>query len=186
MYLKDIYESTTDEAVASAARRLRTCQGNDNDATLVADWVRGEVEKDKQMQPSVLKGRAREMLVALALPHWPDERYGVSLTYVRTDVLGCAEIGEPQKFSTKQILDRLADGLVVAAGNEFVWKTTPELRFRIVRRPGYCCCFDDEPMADRNAASAYVAAHYTGQPSPDANNPAGFRRDNFYYCVRVS
>lgn len=95
------------------------------------------------------------------------------------------EIGEAQNFSTKFVEKQQASGLLTMDKNTIVLNTVPPMKFRIVRRPGYYCCHDDAPMDDDKSAKAYLEQHFKGKPSPDRNNPAGYRRDNFYSCERV-
>jgi hypothetical protein len=52
--------------------------------------------------------------------------------------------------------------------------------------PGLYCCHDDKQLATEQEARAYVGANFNGIPSPDSNNPAGYRRDNFYLCEQIN
>jgi hypothetical protein len=58
--------------------------------------------------------------------------------------------------------------------------------YRIVSPPGFYCCHCEKALDDGSAARAHVAAAHEGQASPDPDNPAGYRRDNFYRCERTS
>lgn len=69
----------------------------------------------------------------------------------------------------------------------------PAVIYRIVRAPGHYCCHCDAAIVDAGQMTAgqtkgqrHVAEAHRGQPSPDPNNPAGYRRDNFYTCVLLS
>ena len=90
-----------------------------------------------------------------------------------------------QNFSTKFVEDHLASGLITIAGDSLILNTVPAIEYRIIRRPGYYCCFDDCAMPDGSAAKTYISEKYAGKTSPDNNNPAGYRRDNFYACEKV-
>lgn len=57
------------------------------------------------------------------------------------------------------------------------------LAYDIVRRPGYYCCHCERAVGDSAAGREHVHSHHAGVSSPDANNPAGFRKDNFSTCI---
>lgn len=186
MFLKDIYETVTDKAVADAAKRLRDKTGNDLDRAAVLAWVGEEIKKESSGSPSVLKGQSTSVRDAILSGGVPEARYGDSIIYLRTDVLSAPEIGEKQNFTPKQLTDRMMDGLVTKSGNEIVWRTTPELKFKVIREPGYYCCFDNAPLTDGDSARVYIASKFKGQESPDPSNPHGYRKDNFYHCERTA
>jgi len=90
-----------------------------------------------------------------------------------------------QNFSTRFIENQLAAGLLSMANGEITLHTVPELKYRILRKPGYYCCHDNEPLSDGGHARKHLAEHHQGKKSPDACNPAGYRRDNFYACELI-
>jgi len=89
-----------------------------------------------------------------------------------------------QNFSTRFVQNGQADGLVSVSDGQITLHTQPELTFDIVRVPGYYCCYCNQPMSDGAAARAHIAEEHDGE-SPDSNNPAGYRKDNFYACERA-
>ena len=91
-----------------------------------------------------------------------------------------------QHFSTKFLEQQMASGLVSINNGVITLNTVPELKFKIVRGPGYYVVFDNHPVADAAEARTYIEANFKGQPSPDESNPAGYRKDNFYACERIS
>lgn len=186
MILKDIYTSVTDTEVLKAARRYQLGHRTPADMDVLLSWLRSEVGKDKRQEPSALKRQASKVLEQVeASQPIPDLRYGDAITYLRTAVLSGPVVGEFQNFSPEQLYERTVDGLVTMTADEITWHTTPRLKFRILRRPGYYCCFDDMPMSDGAAAQAYIREHFPDKESPDPANPSGYRCDNFYACVTI-
>jgi len=69
-----------------------------------------------------------------------------------------------------------------------------DLVYAILRVPGHYCCHCETEIVDANvfvaegvtAGSQHVAEAHAGVPSPDPNNPSGFRRENFYTCMNQS
>ena len=72
----------------------------------------------------------------------------------------------------------MTDGKVVlhVENNDVVYK--------IEAFPGYFCCHCDKSMDSGPGARAHLDFEHSGVSSPDSNNPSGYRRDNFYLCVR--
>lgn len=93
-----------------------------------------------------------------------------------------------QKF-TQRFLDMgVTEGWLSIANGNFIIKTAPELEdvvYKVVRKPGHYCCHTDQPLADEHAARKHIADNYLGVESPDPQNPAGYRKDNFYLCELV-
>lgn len=63
--------------------------------------------------------------------------------------------------------------------------------YQIERTPGYYCCHCDDPI--ENAGHFHDGIETVGRrhardcgglKSPDPQNPSGYRRDNFYACVK--
>ena len=94
--------------------------------------------------------------------------------------------GSRQNFSTRFIEKGLADGLLTLSGDRLVLNTKPELVYQVWRRPGSYCCHCDAPLDDSATAKAHLDKEHKGKTSPDAGNPAGYRRDNFYACERAA
>jgi len=91
-----------------------------------------------------------------------------------------------QHFSPSVIERGAAEGwLSMANGLISIGKGKDAVQYRIVRTPGYYCCHDNKPVDDGPSALEYIAANFKDVKSPDASNPAGYRRDNFYYCEKV-
>ncbi|SFL34298.1 hypothetical protein SAMN05216302_106412 [Nitrosomonas aestuarii] len=94
-----------------------------------------------------------------------------------------------QKFTQKAIDDLGSEGLLTLDEDEgtiTVHADEPrELVYKIVKRPGYYCCFDEKKLAGEKLARRYVTQNFPDQESPDPNNPAGYRQDNFYLCELV-
>ena len=92
-----------------------------------------------------------------------------------------------QNFSRRLIDAGVAEGWITMSKGKIVMHTTDEdLEYAIVRMPGmYCCHCDAKLVDDTSGASGrdHVQAMHGGQPSPDANNPAGFRQTHAYECV---
>lgn len=88
-----------------------------------------------------------------------------------------------QKF-TRRFLDKgMEEGWLLIGGGRFVIKgDSGDVVYKIVRKPGLYCCHDNQPLPDQIAARAYVAEHFAGVESPDANHPSGYRNDDFFYC----
>lgn len=93
--------------------------------------------------------------------------------------------GAVQHFSPRIIEQGVAagwlsmvDGLLTVNGHD------GPVVYRIERTPGYYCCHCQAKLSDQTEARAHVTADHGGAASPDASNPAGYRRDNFFACVR--
>lgn len=90
-----------------------------------------------------------------------------------------------QKFTPTMIIRASMEGWMSLQGGRLTINGEEGvIVYRVIRTPGCYCCFDDAPMANGAAARAYIDAHYPGMPSPDPQNPHGYRVDNFYYCER--
>jgi hypothetical protein len=107
-----------------------------------------------------------------------------------------------QNFSGRLVDAGLADGWLAISGTRLTIKTDGEpLNYTITRPPGYYCCHDgkaitlsqrarDERLRDPTHAKlaaaearAYMEKHgFLGKPSPDPQNPAGYRVADHYEC----
>lgn len=87
-------------------------------------------------------------------------------------------------FSPRFLERGMAEGWLMREGNKITLKAdNGTLVYTIERTPGYFCCHCKMPLDD-GAGKAHVQAAHKGEKSPDPNNPAGYRKDNFYACVR--
>lgn len=95
--------------------------------------------------------------------------------------------GTEQKITPHLVEKLAAQGVLTLGGGKITLKTgegEPDLVWAIVRAPGLYCCHCDAPQGDSLEAQAHVFSVHPETPSPDANNPAGYRKDNFYFCTR--
>lgn len=57
--------------------------------------------------------------------------------------------------------------------------------YKIMQLPGIFCCFCNLALPEGGfMAQQHVAACHPGHVSPDTNNPAGYRHDVFYRCIK--
>ena len=100
------------------------------------------------------------------------------LDYVRV-----SRVSKRQNF-TQRFIDRaIQEGFASLVKGELVIHARPdELIYKILRMPGYFCCHDNAPLGSEKEAVEYLDANFDGAASPDANNPAGYRKDNFLAC----
>ena len=91
--------------------------------------------------------------------------------------------GKVQKF-TQQFIDEFAGHGLLSIGRGIITLHTDDgdVKYKIISSPGYYCCFDGKRIAGEVEAKEYVATNFTGQTSPDDQNPAGYRKDAFYLC----
>lgn len=93
-----------------------------------------------------------------------------------------------QKFSSGFVEQQTAAGILSIGDGKITIKTAPELPdvvYAIERAPGIYCCHCSAALGDSKEALTHVAMKHAGTESPDANNPAGYRKDNFYACKKV-
>jgi hypothetical protein len=104
--------------------------------------------------------------------------------------------GPAQKFSQEQLDEGLRVGYVVMDASTIeVRGVNATARYRVLRAPGFYCCHCGEKLEGdprsvedcrKNAArKAHVAASHPGVPSPDPQNPAGYRGATTYECEKV-
>lgn len=106
------------------------------------------------------------------------------LTHVK--VITAPEI---QKFSTKFVEQQTTAGILSIGDGKITIKTEeklPDLSYDIIRGPGLYCCHCDAPQGDSTTAAAHVAREHAGIKSPDQNNLAGYRKDNFYLTKKIN
>lgn len=120
--------------------------------------------------------------------------------------IGHSGIRAEQNFSSKFVEEAALSGAARIDGDVLTITCQDhggadiDLRYTILRGPGYYCCHDGSPipisaLAQREAASgiarlaakeaaAYLAANgFDGKQSPDAQNPSGYRVVRGYECV---
>lgn len=79
-----------------------------------------------------------------------------------------------------------SEGWLSRSGDVIVIKNLKgsDVRYKIVRRPGYYCCHCKKAVDDGQSALIHLAAQHQGVTSPDPSNPAGYERINYYDCVK--
>jgi hypothetical protein len=90
-----------------------------------------------------------------------------------------------QRFTQKLINRGVAEGFMTVGQGIITLHTQPQLTYKIVRGPGIYCCFDGKKLDDEKAARAYVEQNFSGQASPDKNNPAGYADERFFTCELI-
>ncbi len=94
--------------------------------------------------------------------------------------------GKAQNFTQKFINRAMQDGFLTMSKGQIIIHGKPaDLTYKIVRTPGYYCCFDHARMDGEKDANKYIESNFKGKDSPDTNNPAGYRKDNFFHCELV-
>ncbi len=95
-------------------------------------------------------------------------------------------ITKTQKITQRTIDKGLAEGWMSIGNGMITLKSKPgDVSYKIVRIPGYYCCHTNVMLDGEVAARRHVAEKFDGKASPDPANPAGYRKDNFYYCELV-
>lgn len=92
--------------------------------------------------------------------------------------------GPRQNFSPRILERGVAEGWITMGEGRILLRSKPPVAYRIVRTPGYYCCHCGKGLDDSPAGHAHVDAAHAGKRSPDLSNPAGYRKDNFYACLR--
>lgn len=92
------------------------------------------------------------------------------------------QAGDTQHFTQEFINDSVASGLMSFGNGKLTLHTEPELIYNVVRTPGYYCCHDNKGLGDQKQSERYVADNFADVECKDKNNPAGYRKDNFFYC----
>lgn len=102
----------------------------------------------------------------------------------RCDYVEILRAGDTQNFSTRLVAGALQEGWMEMINGKIIVKSQPEnLVYKIVKEPGYYCCHDGKKLEDAIMAKNYVESNFSGVPSPDPNNPAGYMKINHYECV---
>ena len=102
------------------------------------------------------------------------------------DYVKVLRYGKKQHFTQKFFDKAMQEGWITLSRGMVILHTKPdELQYKIIRSPGYFCCFDNAPLGGEKEARAYVATNFDDQVSPDRCKPAGYRKDNFFACELV-
>jgi len=89
-----------------------------------------------------------------------------------------------QNFSTRLVSGAMAEGWMRMDDKYIYIKTTEEeLVYKINKRPGYYCCFDDKYFESVDMVKSWVESNYKDKESPDPQNPLGYKKLNHYECV---
>jgi hypothetical protein len=103
--------------------------------------------------------------------------------------------GREQKFSQRVFDGGIAEGwLSVERGKVTIHGDDGNREYVIVRTPGYYCCHCDASLPDAaqiispgfTSGMKHVRDEHGDAPSPDPFNPAGYRKDCFYFCINDS
>jgi len=87
------------------------------------------------------------------------------------------------RWSPRWLIGGLTEGWLEWSGDRITLKGTPPLVYNIVGKPGYYCCHDNRFFdQERALCKAYTETIFKGVPSPDPNNPLGWRLDNHFTC----
>ena len=93
--------------------------------------------------------------------------------------------GKSQHFSPDFVARGHAQGWLTLRQNLIVvGKDRDAVTYRIRRMPGYYCCHCGRPVDDGGSARAHIEAEHPQKKSPDAQNPSGYERINYYDCVK--
>lgn len=82
-----------------------------------------------------------------------------------------------------------AEGYFSLKDGELTIKTAegePDVVYKVVTPPGWYCCHCGKRIGDSKEGAEHVKLEHPGLPSPDDNNPSGWRRDNHYTLEFVS
>lgn len=94
-------------------------------------------------------------------------------------------LGQKQNLSPRLVEAAVAQGWMKLEQGRITLKAEPQdVTLRIVSAPGYYCCHCDAAWDNGASGRTHIAQAHKGELSPDPNNPAGYRRDNFFACER--
>jgi len=93
--------------------------------------------------------------------------------------------GPRQNFSENIIQLGMVEGWLTAGQGKIILHDADGQNhaYRIERLPGHYCCYCGMSL-DGGGRKKHVKADHRNEKSPDPNNPSGYRRDNFYACVK--
>lgn len=102
---------------------------------------------------------------------------------VLLETIKVSRISKIQNFTQKFFDRSIREGFASMSKGLFTLHTVDgDLNYKIIRSPGYYCCFDNEILGGEKEARKYVAENFGDEISPDKNNPSGYRKDNFHAC----
>jgi len=100
-----------------------------------------------------------------------------------------------QHFSVDLVDGGVRDGWISLSKGELTLHTVDEqddLVYALKRTPGWYCCHCKQPLENANVVpegskvslgTRHVQETHLGKESPDASNPSGYERLNYYDCV---
>jgi len=93
--------------------------------------------------------------------------------------------GSRQHFSPRLLKTATAEGWLSFDENRVVI-TSPDgnLIYTVLRQPGVYCCHCESKFENGTDAKLHKESEHINTPSPDINNPDGYRHDNYYDCVK--
>jgi len=91
-----------------------------------------------------------------------------------------------QRFSMRFVKMGIEQGWIKMQDGDIIINAEPrKVFYRIVRYHGIYCCFCNLSLPEGGVmARSHIATCHDGHDSPDKSNPAGYRYDNFYQCVK--
>ena len=95
-------------------------------------------------------------------------------------------VGERQHINQRFIDNGVAQGWLTLGDGKLTFKTAADeddFVLEIARVPGFYSCFTGEKLGGEDAAKSHAAAQH-GE-SPDPQHPAGYRRNNYYECLKA-
>jgi len=127
----------------------------------------------------------------------PKQREGECLNLPPLDYIEVKHTGisAAQNFSERLINQGIASGFISISKGVLILHAKPEdLKYDILRTPGYYCCHCGERIVDAGLPSAPGSlvtigskhvhdAHGDGVLSPDAGNPSGYARLMHFECA---
>jgi len=90
-----------------------------------------------------------------------------------------------QGFSPKFLERAITEGWATRIGTRIVFDTKPKTVYDVIRLPGcYCCHCGIQIEAGGTVAQIHVKTLHPDKLSPDKENPAGYRINNYYDCKK--
>jgi len=98
--------------------------------------------------------------------------------------------GHMQRFSPTFLTEQEKAGVISLNKDKTVLTMNtapgdPVVSYKLVSGPGYYCCFCEKGLGNSTEAQGHIASFHMGKPSPDSNNPIGYRKDNFYTGIKL-
>jgi len=115
---------------------------------------------------------------------------GVDAGVTHLEVVEETPVGEEWHPSPRVIEKGFAEGWLAMGNGQAVIKTADgedDHVYDILDTPGVFCSHCGLKLGGGNEiAQEHVATNHDGEDSPDEQNPAGYRQDNFFRLERVS